>query len=374
MPVTNKVIGKYAAKTIYGPNRHLPLIREGTLIRSSMVEMMRRQGVPWVWVTDTVFPNLQVREIVKQETIDVARRSLGEAFRSVQESRVPSEASSLRLANAVSAVVDEIVTNKDVLANISHLRDWDNYTFEHSIHVSILSTIIAKHLNMTADQILRLGTGAILHDIGKLVVPQEILQKPSKLTDDEFDVIRQHPRLGWDLVHEGFDHIMPTSSIVVLQHHERSDGSGYPQGLKGEDIYIFSRIVAVADVFDALRSERNYRPVYPPRLVLQILREEAGTKLDARAMEALLSHVAVIPDGEIVRLTNGLLGAVVEANPEHPLQPVVEVVADEGNMPIERERMDLKETPVQVDLVLNDWPPGVEERVAARQKALTPAI
>jgi hypothetical protein len=115
-------------------------------------------------------------------------------------------------------------------------------------------------------------------------------------------------------------------------------------------------------VFDAVRAERNYRPLYTPRRVLQIMREEAGAKLDGSAVQALLQHVAIVPVGEIVRLTNGLLGAVTGLNAGDPLQPFVTVVADDRDEPIEREEVDLRGTPLQVDQILNEWPPGLETR------------
>ncbi len=360
--VGEHIVGKFAAKTIYGAKGQAPLVRRGARIRATMVGALLRRGVEGIWITDELFPELEVQEAVRQEAVDVTRRCLGDIFKAARGSTEPTQAQALRLATAIRNLVDEIVQNDDVVANVSHLRAWDNYTFEHSVQVAILSVLVGKHLMMTEDQLVRLGTGAVLHDVGKVMVPQDILQKPSRLTAEEFEIVRQHPRLGWDLVHEGFQNIMPTSSIVVLQHHERLDGSGYPSQLRGDEIYVFSRVVAAADVFDAVRAERNYRPLYTPRRVLQIMQEEAGAKLDASAVQALLQHVAIIPVGEIVRLTNGLLGAVTDLNSGDPLQPVVTVVADDRDMPIERERIDLRGTPLQVDQVLNEWPPGFEQR------------
>lgn len=366
--VDEQIVGKFAAKTIYGSRGRTPLVRRGTRIRAAMVASLVQRGVHAIWITDELFPDLEVQEVVRQETVDVTRRCLEDIFKTALQRSEPTQAQALRLAAAVRSLVDDIVQNEDVVANVSHLRAWDNYTFEHSVQVAILSVLVGKHLMMTEDQLVRLGTGAILHDIGKVMVPQDILQKPAALSDEEFDIVKQHPRLGWDLVHEGFQNIMPTSSIVVLQHHERLDGSGYPSHLKGDEIYVFSRVVAVADVFDAVRAERNYRPLYAPRRVLQIMREEAGPKLDASVMQALLAHVAIIPIGEIVRLTNGLLGAVTGINASEPLQPVVTVVADDRNVPIEREVLDLCGTPLQVDQILNEWPPGVAERAEEVQR------
>jgi HD-GYP domain-containing protein (c-di-GMP phosphodiesterase class II) len=226
--VDERIVGKFAAKTIFGPTGHAPLLRRGVQIRAAMVDALRRRGVDGIWITDEMFPDLEVQEVVRQEAVDVTRRCLGDIFKAARASAEPTEGQALRLAAAVRTLVDEIVQNDDVVANVSHLRAWDNYTFEHSVQVAILSVLVGKHMMMTQDQLVRLGTGAILHDVGKVVVPQEILQKAARLTDEEFDIVRQHPRLGWDLVHDGFHNIMPTSSIVVLQHHERLDGSGYP--------------------------------------------------------------------------------------------------------------------------------------------------
>lgn len=360
--VDERIVGKFSAKTIYNQTGRTPLVRRGTRIRPSMVAALQHRDIRAIWVMDEFFPDIEVQEVVRDETASVTRRCLEDIFRTARESTAPTQAQVLRLSAAVKSMVDDILHNDDVVANIAHLRTWDNYTFEHSVQVAILSVLVGKHLMMTEDQMVRLGTGAILHDVGKVMVPQEILQKPATLSDEEFDIVKQHPRLGWDLVHDGFQNIMPTSSIVVLQHHERLDGSGYPSHLKGEEIYVFSRVVAAADVFDAIRAERNYRPQYAPRRVLQIMQEEAGPKLDAAAVQALLAHVAIIPVGEIVRLTNGLLGAVTGLNAGEPLQPLVTVVADDRNVPIAREEIDLRGTPLQVDQILNDWPSGLEER------------
>ena len=373
--VDDAIVGKYAAKAIYGKTGRAPLVRRGAQIRPSMVHALQRRGIEAVWVMDELFPELEAQEVVRQQTVDVTRRCLDDIFKTAKQSEGPSQPQALRLAAAVRSLVEDILQNDDVVANVGHLRAWDNYTFEHSVQVAILSVLLGKHLMMTEDQLVRLGTGAVLHDVGKVMVPQEILQKPASLTPEEFDIVRQHPRLGWDLVHDGFSSIMPTSSIVVLQHHERLDGSGYPSHLKGDEIYVFSRVVAVADVFDAVRAERNYRPTYAPRRVLQIMQEEAGPKLDREIVAALLAHVAIIPIGEIVRLTNGLLGAVTGLHPEDPLRPVVTVVADDRDMPIEREELDLRGTPLQVDQVLNAWPPGLAERAEkpARGRQTPPA-
>ncbi|MDA8344555.1 MAG: HD domain-containing protein [Thermaerobacter sp.] len=120
----------------------------------------------------------------------------------------------------------------------------------------------------------------MLHDIGKALIPREILQKKSRLTDEEFAIMRQHPQIGWEFLHEGFAQIMSTSSVVALQHHERNDGSGCPYGRRQHETYIFSQIVAAADVCDAIRAQRAYRPDFSPREVYDLMRQEVFLEVD----------------------------------------------------------------------------------------------
>ena len=167
------------------------------------------------------------------------------------------------------------------LANALEARD--PYTHGHSRRVARYSTMIAKKLGLPAADVAKVRLAATVHDVGKLVVPLEILHKPSRLTDEEFDVIKRHAPVGADMVRPlGDDEL----TEMVAHHHERLDGSGYPSQLSGDGIPLGARIIAVADTFDALTSKRAYRPVKRHRDVFQILREEAGTQLDPAAVQA----------------------------------------------------------------------------------------
>lgn len=363
VPVSPRIIGKFAARNVYASRGTYPLVRKGAKVQPAVVDALLRRGIKAIWITDEVFPEFEVREIVRDETREVVHNSLAEIFSQARslgaERKSGRPRPESRLAESVRMLVDEVAKNDDVVVNIGRVRAWDNYTFEHSVQVATLSVVIGKRMMMTEDQLVRLGTGAILHDVGKVMVPQEILLKPDKLTAQEYEIVKTHARAGWDIVHEGFQNIMPTSSIVVLQHHERLDGSGYPQGLKGDDIYLFSKITAVADVLDAVRASRNYRSDFSPSQILHIMQHDAGIRLDASAVHIALSHVALIAEGEIVRLSNGLLGMVTGINAGHPLQPLVTVVADDCDTPLPREEMDLRGTDLQVTEMLDEWPPGV---------------
>jgi HD-GYP domain-containing protein (c-di-GMP phosphodiesterase class II) len=364
VPVSQAIVGKVSAKTIRSDQGHLALITKGAVITGSIVDALLRRGTTAVWVHDEIFPDVETTEVVSQETRQVLTTALGQIFKAASSTKpVNREQQQNALSNAVQKLVEEVAANDDVVVNIGRVRAWDNYTFEHSVHVATLATVIGKRMLMTDDQLVRLGTGAILHDVGKVTIPQEILQKPGPLTDSEFEVMKTHARNGWDMVHETYQNIMPTSSIVILQHHERLDGSGYPQGLKGDDIYIFSRITAAADVMDAVRAERNYRKSYRPAEVLRIMLQDSGVRLDAKAVEIALRHVSLVSTGEIVRLTNGLLGMVTGLNVGEPLRPVVSIVADDLDRVMPIEEVDLSGTELHIADVLDEWPPVVLEQM-----------
>ena len=359
VPVSQEIVGKKAAKSVYAPSGKYPLVHKGATIVASMVDALLRRGVQAIWIADEIFPDFEPEEAIRHETRELVHKSVADLFHHAatgEQSRQAKETVASGLMEAVRQLVDDVVANEDVVANVGRVRAWDNYTYEHSVQVATMSVVIGKHMLMTEDQLIRLGTGAILHDVGKITVPLEILQKPGRLTAEEFEVVKTHARNGWDLVHEGFQNIMPTSSIVVLQHHERLDGSGYPQGLRGDDIYIFSKITAVADVLDAVRAQRNYRENHRPSQVLRIMMNDAGIRLDATSVQIALRHVALVGEGEIVRLTNGLLGMVTRLNLDAPLQPVVTVVADDQDMPVAREELDLRQGDLQIADVLDEWP------------------
>lgn len=163
-----------------------------------------------------------------------------------------------RVKEAVANIFDELLDNRDILHCLTDLRFLDDYTFAHSINVCIISIIVGIGLKFNLLRLTELGVGAILHDVGKLKISEYILKKPSKLTVEEFEEVKKHTTYGYEIL-KNIKNISPASSYIALGHHERCDGSGYPLQLKGLDIHQYARIVAVADVFDALTTDRVYR-------------------------------------------------------------------------------------------------------------------
>ena len=226
--------------------------------------------------------------------------------------------------HTVQQTIQRIVTNKELLNSLIDLRVYDEYTYAHSSNVMSLSLVVGAALGYSVDRMRVLGIGALLHDIGKSMVPEAILHKPGKLTAEEFRIMATHPANGIMLLSP---YAWATQDIrnIVFQHHEKFDGSGYPLGIKGDAIAEFSRIVSVVDVYDALISNRPYKKGLPPNVVYEAIVHGAGTHFDPRIVEAFTRFIVPYPAQAWVVLSTGQLAHVVQVNRMHLDRPLVDL-------------------------------------------------
>jgi HD-GYP domain-containing protein (c-di-GMP phosphodiesterase class II) len=201
-------------------------------------------------------------------------------------------------------MIDQIFGHTDVVYNMLDIRSYDNYTYAHSVNVCTIALIIGAALKMSRSDLEYLGISALLHDIGKMFIDSQILNKPGSLDPDEYEQVKKHTRDGYELLKDKIC-ISFISSHVAFQHHEREDGSGYPRGLTGDRIHRFAKIVAVADVYDAMTSHRVYRKAMPSHVVIQEIKENADRKFDRSVVEHLEKIVAPYPIGSVLLLNNG---------------------------------------------------------------------
>lgn len=237
--------------------------------------------------------------------------------------------------NQVTAIVilimDELLSSGNILSNLSQIKSVDDYTFEHSVNVCILSLLAGIGLGYGMSQLKDLATGALLHDIGKLKVPAEILKKPQKLTPEEFEEIKKHTEYGYEILKNN-KNISKVSAFIAYGHHERFDGTGYPLQLKGDNIHQYARIVAVADVYDALTSDRVYRKKVRAHEVVEYILSLSVNQFDRDAVKSFISYIALYPVGTGVVLNTKACGLVVKANRNLPTRPIVRIIFDEHNM------------------------------------------
>jgi putative nucleotidyltransferase with HDIG domain len=230
----------------------------------------------------------------------------------------------LQAKESTDAIVDSIFRNQDALVCMTRLRIKDQYLVEHSLNVSILMTLFAKHLAFDRKIIEQLALGAFLHDIGKVLVPPEILHKPDKLTPQEYEVMKTHVDLGIEVLKQSPD--LPKLVIdIVQQHHERLDGKGYPNQLNEQQITQYGRMLAIVDSYDAMTGERPYKAAMHPINAFNILMKEAPNSYDKTLVEQFINCLGIYPIGTLVKLTSGKLGLISRLNKSRPLQPFVRV-------------------------------------------------
>ncbi len=221
-------------------------------------------------------------------------------------------------------LIVEIIQNNNILGRIRQLEEKDDYTFNHSLNVSMLATMIGKWLNYSDKHIKQLALTGLFHDIGKLKVPDNIINKPGKLTGKEFEIIKKHPIYSFNILSETVG-ISKNVLIGVLQHHEREDGSGYPQGIKGDKIHEYAKIIAVCDVYDALTSDRKYKNKSSPFYAAEILRDQSFGVLNPKITRIFLDKVSNFYVGCKVLLSNGEKGEVIYIYPQSPTKTIVKL-------------------------------------------------
>lgn len=237
-----------------------------------------------------------------------------------------------RAKTAVTAMTESIIRNPDALACFTQLKKKDEYTALHSLRVCILALTFGRHLDFTADQLNLLGIGALLHDIGKMKVPNEILNKPGRLTDEEFGLMKSHVPLGVAILEQTPG--IPAAAIEVARgHHERYSGQGYVLGLKGEAIGLFGSLGGIVDCYDALTSDRAYHDGRSAYDVLTYMYNARHTDFHEELITQFIQCMGIYPIGSIVELSNGEIGVVVTVNRVRRLKPRVALVltADKKN-------------------------------------------
>lgn len=302
--------GMILARHIWGPHGQL-LLTSNTILKESYIRRLKEFCFSALYVKS--YPDEPVENLVgpvKQETLVHARETL----QTVAEAAVASSYIDFaRVRETVEDIVDQVLSNPNVVYNMADIKAFDDYTYGHSVDVCVLSVLCGANMHMNRYELLDLGCGAILHDIGKLFTPKEILSKPNLLTDNEMEVIRRHP---WDGFHVLRKQVPLIPAHVAFQHHERFDGSGYPRRLLDADTLALAKVVAVADSYEAMTSDRPYRKAIMPHQALSELARNAGNGYNPKVVKCFVDVVAAYPLGTVVRLSDGSMATVVGVTKE----------------------------------------------------------
>jgi HD-GYP domain-containing protein (c-di-GMP phosphodiesterase class II) len=317
------------------PNQ-MPILRAGATITPRYIEALLDLGIHAVWVDDALSAGIVAQElvppVVRQQTARAVTQAVS-AARTAFDRRQPLDE---KAANDLKAIVEQLAASiahrPDVTLFLNDLASADAYTHQHSIDVTALGLLIGRTLferegwhdfrgerrwDDIPGRLIKLGMGLLLHDIGKMAVPSAILNKPDRLTPEEQEVMREHPETGAGLLEA--DHISPLVRAVVREHHERWDGSGYPQGLAGDRINELARICAVADVYDAITSQRPYKPAAAPYVGVGVVVDGCGTAFDPAIVDIFERVVPPFPVGSEITLPDGSIGVVARIEEKRPV-------------------------------------------------------
>lgn len=314
------------------------LFEKGSFLDDFQIEGLIRDGITEIYVQDEEPSDKEKPEVIidknVQETIDRVREddrsgiNLSENVkhrvnRGMQYlfSNEASDNFASETENITGELMKALANNNTIAVDVGTLKISDEYTFKHSVDVATMAMVIAKRYGLDEKSVRDVGIAGLLHDVGKIKIPNEILNKPSRLTDEEFQVMKQHARFGYEMLKEknGFD-----QSILmgVLQHHEKLNGGGYPNGLKESDIHLYAKIIAVADIFDSLVTKRSYKKGFSKREAIEMIMAMTS-ELDIFVMQSFLDSVILYPVDSIVSLSNGEKAKVVKNNPGFMLRPNV---------------------------------------------------
>lgn len=279
-----------------------------------------------------------------QKTKVTYEAAMSYAMRIVSDAKLGKKVDYRTAMETADAIVDCAMQNPDTLICLSKLSAFDDYTYTHSINVAAISIVFGEYIGMDHDELVELGTAGMMHDLGKTTVAPGIVNKPGKLTKAECEEMRRHPDYGRALLRNNTD-IPPKVLDAIKSHHEKYNGSGYPQGLTRKEIPAFARIICMADIYDALTSDRCYRNAVQPNNALGIMYGMRGQEFDPQEIQLFIKCLGIFPSGSLVKLNTGDYALVYESNAGKPLCPKIKVVMDRRMRPIQAWNVDLASQP-----------------------------
>lgn len=347
IPIDQLSVGMVLGDDVINSNG-LILIPRKTTIQQKHVFRLKLYDILSVVVEDVIEPVINEEEEPSQEVVlqlDSSEQSFNE-FRNVyveKEVQIKNQLFAIsngepihinELLDISHSLLDGLKTRSSLFNYLYNLRTTDDYTYSHSINVSLLCNIFGNWLKMPPDQIEELTTAGLLHDIGKIKVDQNLLNKPGKLTPEEFEKIKKHAQLGYEIIKD--QNISDRIKYGVLMHHEKINGTGYPLGLTDSEIHNYAKIISIVDIYDAMTSNRSYHKKFSPFKVIQIFEQDSFGLLDTKYLFVFLENIAHNYLGKIVRLSTGEEGKIIFIHNTTPSRPIIE---------IDNSMLDLKENP-----------------------------
>lgn len=321
--VNSLKIGDVLGKTIYSSNGRT-LLGKGVKLTPLFISKLRDMGISIVYIEDQRFNDVVVEDVISEEH---RREAMEILEQSTQAVRLGKDMDGFQLKIVINKIVEELMFKKDILVNMMDIRSRDNHTFAHSVNVCVLSTVLGKVMHLDSEKLETLAIGALLHDIGMVHLPPNLLNNIEELTPSEQEQVKTHTTLGFEDLRKRKEFSLVVAHIA-FQHHEHINGTGYPRQLKEGEIHPLAQIVAIADLYDKLTSDHSELKRVMPHEACEVLMGLVGKAFPLEPVRMFLRNIAAYPTGITVRLNTGEIGVVVDQNPSIPARPVVRVYDD----------------------------------------------
>ena len=327
--------GMVTADNVIEPGTDRVLLLKDTVLDSVMIfNLKERYNVGEVYIKKSFSASTVSEEMRKEIDVHQSLSTLKDVFGDDEAKPLTefTKEASKEITNVTNDLITSLYADDNILLKMHQLQSYDDYTYKHCLRVAMMSVTIGKSLDLPRNKMHDLCEAALLHDLGKRTIDVDIIRKPGRLTDDEFQAIKKHPQNGYLLLRKNGGYSEEVMN-AVLMHHEKFDGTGYPLGLKGNQITYLARIITVADVYDALTSNRPYRQPWSVAEAEEFMMGGANTHFDYDIITAFLNAFAPYPVGEKVLLSDGRTGVVI-SNTTNVLRPVIRVDDDYGDSEI----------------------------------------
>lgn len=316
--------GMKVERSVFGPRGEI-LINKGSVLTYTYIKKILEYEIPYVYIKDdrkqqavikknktraAELPRIEAKDVVAKETRVAAVRQVKNILLETKESgRLVIDPQSIY--STVNQFTGEMMACRELMFSLVDLREQDDYTFAHSVNVCVLALMTGITLGYDGKKLATLGVGALLHDLGKVKIPDEILNKPGKLTREEFSTIKMHTVYGYELIRDSKT-LDGLHALMAYQHHESCDGTGYPAGITADKFHDFSQIISIVDKFDALTAERVYRKPFTPCEAYEMCAASGNYLFKDYIVKAFLKNIAAYPTNSIVEITNGYIGKVID--------------------------------------------------------------
>ncbi|MED0706523.1 HD-GYP domain-containing protein [Aneurinibacillus aneurinilyticus] len=323
--------GDKIARTILSETGHI-LLGIGLELNQRYIDRLKSMGIDTVYIedknTDDIVPEDVINDITRRKAVETVYKTMtGLMDQPKVKGRMAVPDMGKEFRNVFGDIIGDLSGRKEVLVNLVNLHSLDGYLFHHSVNVAVLAGIIGLAKGYNRNQLLELGVGALLFDIGMTMMPKDLWNKKGALNPEERARIENHTQDGFNLLRYQYD-ISLLSAHCALQHHERYNGTGYPRKLENKQIHEYAQIVSIADVYDALTSHRSYRQHYTPNEATEYLFASGNALFDLDLVRLFVKYVAVYPVASTVVLNTGQVGVVSHVDPKAVHRPIVRIIQE----------------------------------------------